>query len=87
MASKAQKRPLSLQLLLVGTLVIWMIAAAFPFFWTLWGSFKVDLVQTGLCTLGQNLVFQKKKIDFELQDIINLFIFMKTIFVIKEIIL
>ena len=42
MASKAQKRPLSLQLLLVATLVVWMIAAAFPFFWTLWGSFKVE---------------------------------------------
>ena len=42
MASKAQKRPLALQVLLIAILVIWMIAAAFPFFWTLWGSFKVE---------------------------------------------
>lgn len=42
MASKAQKRPLALQIVLLATLVIWMIAAAFPFFWTLWGSFKVE---------------------------------------------
>ncbi|MCK0149670.1 carbohydrate ABC transporter permease [Marivita sp. S6314] len=42
MASKAQKRPLALQIVLIATLVIWMIAAAFPFFWTLWGSFKVE---------------------------------------------
>ena len=42
MASKAQRRPLALQIVLLATLVIWMIAAAFPFFWTLWGSFKVE---------------------------------------------
>ena len=42
MASKAQQRPLALQIVLLVTLVIWMIAAAFPFFWTLWGSFKVE---------------------------------------------
>ncbi len=42
MASKAQKRPLPLQIFLIIVLVVWMIAAAFPFFWTLWGSFKVE---------------------------------------------
>ena len=42
MASKAQKRPIPLQIVLFCTLLIWMIAAAFPFFWTLWGSFKVE---------------------------------------------
>ena len=42
MASQAQKRPLILQIILISILVVWMLAAAFPFFWTLWGSFKVE---------------------------------------------
>ena len=43
MSSKAQQKPLGLQILLIGFLIVWMAAAAFPFFWTLWGSFKVEL--------------------------------------------
>ena len=43
MASKAQEKPLGLRILLTSFLVIWLIAAAFPFMWTLWGSFKVEL--------------------------------------------
>ena len=43
MARKARQRPLSLQISLVGFLVVWLILAAFPFLWTLWGSFKVEL--------------------------------------------
>lgn len=42
MASKAMKKPLPLQVLLLGFLVIWVLLAAFPFFWTVWGSFKVE---------------------------------------------
>jgi ABC-type glycerol-3-phosphate transport system permease component len=42
MSSKAQKRPMALNMVLIATLVLWMIAAAFPFLWTLWGSFKVE---------------------------------------------
>ncbi len=42
MASKAQQKPLPLQIILIAFLVIWVIAAAFPFFWTVWGSFKVE---------------------------------------------
>jgi trehalose/maltose transport system permease protein len=38
----ADRRPLPLQTLLVGFLVLWLIVAAFPFLWTLWGSFKVE---------------------------------------------
>lgn len=38
-----QKRPLSLRLISTGFIVIWLIMAAFPFIWTLWGSFKVQL--------------------------------------------
>ncbi len=42
MSNQAQKRPAALQAVLVIILITWMIAAAFPFFWTLWGSFKVE---------------------------------------------
>jgi ABC-type glycerol-3-phosphate transport system permease component len=41
--SKAQQRPLGLSIVLWVFIVLWFIAAAFPFFWTLWGSFKVEL--------------------------------------------
>ena len=43
MSTVAQRKPLGLQILLVGFIVIWLICAAFPFLWTLWGSFKVEL--------------------------------------------
>jgi multiple sugar transport system permease protein len=38
----ANRRPLALQILLVGFLFLWLFVAAFPFLWTLWGSFKVE---------------------------------------------
>lgn len=38
----AECRPMPLQALLVGFLILWILVAAFPFFWTLWGSFKVE---------------------------------------------
>ncbi|MEM6729417.1 MAG: carbohydrate ABC transporter permease [Pseudomonadota bacterium] len=41
--SVAQRRPLALQIGLTIFIVIWFIMAAFPFMWTLWGSFKVEL--------------------------------------------
>lgn len=41
-ASVADRRPLPLQALLVGFLALWIVVAAFPFLWTLWGSFKVE---------------------------------------------
>ncbi len=42
MSSKATQRPLPIRILAIGFLAIWLIAAAFPFLWTLWGSFKVE---------------------------------------------
>ena len=42
MSIKAQQRPLPLKVFTVGFLVFWMALAAFPFLWTLWGSFKVE---------------------------------------------
>ena len=43
MASRAQSRPLGLNLLIWAFVGLWFILAAFPFFWTVWGSFKVEL--------------------------------------------
>ena len=42
MSSVANRRPLSLKVILGVFLVCWLILAAFPFLWTLWGSFKVE---------------------------------------------
>lgn len=38
----ADRRPLTLRIVMSGFLVLWLIVAAFPFLWTLWGSFKVE---------------------------------------------
>lgn len=43
MASAAQNKPVGLRIATNGFIVIWLIMAAFPFIWTLWGSFKVEL--------------------------------------------
>lgn len=38
----SQQRPLGLNVLIIGFLVLWVVLAAFPFIWTVWGSFKVE---------------------------------------------
>ena len=40
--SIAQQKPVSLKVFTLVFLTFWMILAAFPFLWTLWGSFKVE---------------------------------------------
>lgn len=42
MSSIAHRRPASLRIALGAFLIFWLILAAFPFLWTLWGSFKVE---------------------------------------------
>ena len=43
-ATLALKRPLPLNLLIIAcSSCVWVILAAFPFFWTVWGSFKVEV--------------------------------------------
>jgi len=37
-----RKSPLALNLVAYSFVVLWLILAAFPFAWTLWGSFKVE---------------------------------------------
>lgn len=42
MTRTAARRPLVLNAVLTAFLVLWLVVAAFPFLWTLWGSFKVE---------------------------------------------
>jgi ABC-type glycerol-3-phosphate transport system permease component len=42
MSTIGQRQTLSLRLFSFGFLAFWMLVAAFPFLWTLWGSFKVE---------------------------------------------
>jgi len=42
MSTTPTSRPLPLVLLSSGFLLLWLFAAAFPFLWTMWGSFKVE---------------------------------------------
>ncbi|MEM7243199.1 MAG: carbohydrate ABC transporter permease [Pseudomonadota bacterium] len=41
--ARPYKRPLALRITMTVFLIAWLIATAFPFFWTAWGSFKVEL--------------------------------------------
>ncbi len=42
MGTQSKRRPLRLNLLIAGLLVLWLACAIFPFAWTMWGSFKVE---------------------------------------------
>ncbi|MEM1038379.1 MAG: carbohydrate ABC transporter permease [Pseudomonadota bacterium] len=42
MASQAQKRSVFLQTAATVFVIVWLVLAAFPFLWTLWGSLKVQ---------------------------------------------
>ena len=42
MSTKAQSAPKSLVIVSSALVLVWIVLAAFPFFWTLWGSFKVQ---------------------------------------------
>ncbi len=43
MSRVVNRKPLTLKLALWGFVTVWLLMAAFPFLWTLWGSFKVEL--------------------------------------------
>ena len=43
MASKAQRMPRGLRIATSTFVIVWLILAAFPFLWTFWGSFKVEV--------------------------------------------
>ncbi len=42
MSIPAHRKPPSLILLSTGFVLFWLVIAAFPFLWTMWGSFKVE---------------------------------------------
>ncbi len=42
MATRAQSRVTPFRVFTYSMVALWLIIAAFPFFWTLWGSFKVQ---------------------------------------------
>lgn len=42
MSNLADKKPPSLVALSTGFVLFWLVIAAFPFLWTMWGSFKVE---------------------------------------------
>ncbi|WP_299817586.1 carbohydrate ABC transporter permease [uncultured Jannaschia sp.] len=42
MSKPSHRKPLPLALLSTGFVIVWLIVAAFPFLWTMWGSFKVE---------------------------------------------
>lgn len=42
MSSRVTQRPVWLTVFASALIAAWILAAAFPFFWTLWGSFKVE---------------------------------------------
>ena len=43
MSTDQIKKPFKLQLLIYSFVFLWFVLAVFPFFWTMWGSFKVEL--------------------------------------------
>ncbi|WP_271949110.1 carbohydrate ABC transporter permease [Ruegeria faecimaris] len=43
MASRSQRMPRSLRIASSLFVILWFVLAAFPFLWTVWGSFKVEL--------------------------------------------
>jgi len=42
MSNPSQRKPVPLLALSIGFVLIWLIIAAFPFLWTVWGSFKAE---------------------------------------------
>ncbi|MGB5559192.1 MAG: carbohydrate ABC transporter permease [Paracoccaceae bacterium] len=42
MSNPSQSKPLALVALSIVFVVVWLFVAAFPFLWTMWGSFKVE---------------------------------------------
>jgi len=64
MIASVQKRPLSLQILIYSFITIWLIIAAFPFLWTFWGSFKVELDFFSIANWKYALTGERTKIEY-----------------------
>lgn len=64
MNASVHKRPLSLQILIYSFITIWLIIAAFPFLWTFWGSFKVELDFFSIANWKYALTGERTKIEY-----------------------
>lgn len=42
MSTAVGKQPTYFKILVIGFVILWLLVAAFPFLWTVWGSFKVQ---------------------------------------------
>jgi len=64
MNSNLQKRPITLQILIYSFIAIWLIVAAFPFLWTFWGSFKVELDFFSIADWKYAIFGERTKIEY-----------------------
>lgn len=62
MSSIAHRRPASLAIMSTAFVMLWLVLAAFPYIWTVWGSFKVEADFFSRET-WQNAVFGVKTIQ------------------------
>lgn len=65
MASRAQDKPLGLKIVVYGFAAIWLIAAAFPFLWTAWGSFKVELDFFSIADWTNAITGERTKAEYD----------------------
>lgn len=42
MSNPSERKPLPVKVITISVVLIWLFLAAFPFLWTMWGSFKVE---------------------------------------------
>ncbi len=64
MALRIDRRPISLKLLIYFLIFSWVIIAAFPFIWTVWGSFKVELDFFSISDWTYALTGERTKVEY-----------------------
>ena len=65
MALRIDRRPISLKLLIYFLIFSWVIIAAFPFIWTVWGSFKVELDFFSISDWTYALTGERTKAEYD----------------------
>ena len=65
MSTKAQQLPTRLRIASSAFVIIWLIVAAFPFIWTFWGSFKVELDFFSLADWTNALTGERTKAAYD----------------------
>ena len=59
-----RRRPLGLLILIYGFAGLWLLMAAFPFVWTVWGSFKVELDFFSIADWTNALTGERTKAEY-----------------------